>query len=392
MLSLSKFISMKKIIPYLLYISLLFISCTVDREIPNDDVIVDDNSVLIHYWNFNNGSGTLTTIAPDFSLLTSSSTQITYDGDGAGYMDSFSPGYDSNSRNNDVAGNGIRTRNPSDTRSLFITAPTSGYKKIVVKFATAKSSASGASQQNYSYTVDGMNYISTGLNITAYNPEIDPLNSIVSLDFSGITSINDNPNFKIKIEFAGNTASGTSGNNRFDNVTIEGVSLTFNAPPSNFSYTTPNNFTINNAIANLTPTVTGNVSSYSISPALPLGLNLNTTTGVISGTPSVLSTSTNYTVTALNSFGNTTSTLYIAVSAVVDTTLYLIHYWNFNNLPTGTLTSIAANTTLISPNNTAITYEGTGLGYMDQVTPATALNAQNVPLGIGKAQDLSFFA
>jgi hypothetical protein len=33
--------------------------------------------------------------------------------------------------------------------------------------------------------------------------------------------VNNNPNFKIKINFSGSQASGTSGNNRFDNVTVE---------------------------------------------------------------------------------------------------------------------------------------------------------------------------
>ncbi len=356
---------------------LCFLSCTVDRNIPDDSIIVDGNSVLVHYWNFNNVSGTVTSIAPDFSLLTSSATQITYEGSGAGYMDSFSPGYDSNARNNDTAGNGIRARNPSDTRSLIISAPTTGYKKIVLKFATAKSSASGAGQQNYSYTVDGINYSTTGLSVTTFNPEIDPTNSIVALDFSAIDAVNDNPHFKFKIDFAGDTASGTSGNNRFDNVTIEGVSLALNAPPTNLSYTTPNNFTINTAITNLVPSVTGNVTSYSISPALPTGLVLNPSTGIISGTPSALSPSANYTVTASNTYGNTTFQISIAVSAVVDTTLYLIHYWNFNSLPTGTLTSVSADASLILPNTTSIIFNGTGAGYLDQVSPGSALNAQN---------------
>lgn len=366
---------MKKIIPYLVTMA-LFLACTNDRDITDDSVIVDGNSVLIHYWNFNSNSGTLTSITPDFSLLTSSETHISYEGSGTGYMDSFSPGYDSNARNSE-AGNGIRARNPSDTRSLIIAAPTTGYKKIVLKFATAKSSTSGAAQQNYSYTIDGLNYSTTGLSVTTFNPEIDPTNSIIALDFTAIEGVNDNANFKLKIDFSGDTASGTSGNNRFDNVTVEGVSLTLNAPPSNLSYTTPNNYTINTAITNLTPSVTGNVISYSIAPALPAGLTLNTTTGVISGTATALSAATNYVVTASNSFGNTTFTISIAVSAVVDNTLYLIHYWNFNTLPAGTLTTVAANTTLITPNNTSITFNGTGAGYMDNVSPGTTLNSQN---------------
>ncbi len=41
----------------------------------------------------------------------------------------------------------------------------------------------------------------------------------------------------------------------------------------------------------------------------------------------------------------------------------VFHYWHFNNLPGGTLTSVAADTSL--PGNAVITYPGTGAGYMD---------------------------
>ena len=83
--------------------------------------------------------------------------------------------------------------------------------------------------------------------------------------------------------------------------------------PSNLSYTTPNTFIKNIAITNLNPTVTGFVSSYSVSPALPAGLSLNTTTGVISGTPTIATATADYTVTASNSVGSTTFDISITV-------------------------------------------------------------------------------
>src|SRR6185295_577764 len=43
--------------------------------------------------------------------------------------------------------------------------------------------------------------------------------------------------------------------------------------------------------------VTGTGGSYSVSPALPSGLSLNTSTGVISGTPSLQTASAKYAVT-----------------------------------------------------------------------------------------------
>jgi hypothetical protein len=60
--------------------------------------------------------------------------------------------------------------------------------------------------------------------------------------------------------------------------------------------------------------VTGTVTGYSVSPTLPAGLSLNTSTGVISGTPSVTAASANYTVTASNSGGSTTGTVSVTVN------------------------------------------------------------------------------
>lgn len=83
--------------------------------------------------------------------------------------------------------------------------------------------------------------------------------------------------------------------------------------PSSLSYSTPVTYTQNTAITNNVPTVTGTVTSYSILPALPAGLNFNTTTGVISGTPTVASAAANYVVTASNGAGSTTATINITV-------------------------------------------------------------------------------
>ena len=85
------------------------------------------------------------------------------------------------------------------------------------------------------------------------------------------------------------------------------------AAPSALSYTSPNAFPLNVAITPLFPTVTGVVASYAISPALPTGLSLNTTTGYITGTPTVASASATYTVTATNPSGNTTFGVVISV-------------------------------------------------------------------------------
>ena len=44
--------------------------------------------------------------------------------------------------------------------------------------------------------------------------------ALVTLDFSGIDATDNNPNFKLKVEFQ-QGSGGTVGNNRFDNFTLE---------------------------------------------------------------------------------------------------------------------------------------------------------------------------
>jgi hypothetical protein len=72
------------------------------------------------------------------------------------------------------------------------------------------------------------------------------------------------------------------------------------------------------AITSLSPTVTGGtVTTYAISPTLPTGLAMSTSTGIISGTPTVLSSPTNYTVTASGGTGGAgTFVISIAVRVV----------------------------------------------------------------------------
>jgi len=95
------------------------------------------------------------------------------------------------------------------------------------------------------------------------------------------------------------------------------LSVTVNeAAPSGLSYTTPNVFTKGMAITSLAPIVSGTVTSYSVSPALPTGLSINATNGIISGTPTAVVGQSNYTVIAANAGGNISFTISIAVNDI----------------------------------------------------------------------------
>lgn len=215
---------MKKKLICLAVVAVLITACTEDRIIESEKpIVIDPASELIYYWNFNTLVGTTTSIAPDFATTTGTAF-ITYDGTGDGYMDGDIGGYNINARNNNPAESLLKVRNPSNTRQLVFDLPTTGYKKVVLQFALSRSN-NGATIQNYSYTIDGTNYITTGLSKTSHNPTPDPLVDLISIDFSSIETVDNNPNFKLQIEFAGDAAVNPTGNNRFDNVTLEGIPL-----------------------------------------------------------------------------------------------------------------------------------------------------------------------
>lgn len=84
--------------------------------------------------------------------------------------------------------------------------------------------------------------------------------------------------------------------------------------PIGLSYPSPPGFTVGKTIAPLVPTVTGQVTHYTVSPALPAGLSLSAVSGTISGTPTAAVATAPYTVTASNSSGSTTAVVEIVVT------------------------------------------------------------------------------
>ncbi|WP_209452019.1 Ig domain-containing protein [Leptospira ryugenii] len=105
-------------------------------------------------------------------------------------------------------------------------------------------------------------------------------------------------------------------------------------------------YTQGNAIASLSPTLTGNSpTSCNANPNLPTGLSINNTTCVISGTPTSTQSSTLHTITASNAFGSNTTQISIQVSAatIAPTISYTGSTFTFT---AGTaITTISANLT-----------------------------------------------
>jgi hypothetical protein len=92
--------------------------------------------------------------------------------------------------------------------------------------------------------------------------------------------------------------------------------------PSDLQYPSAPAYTVQVAISTMTPTVTGQVASYGVSPALPAGIAFNSSSGAISGTPTALTPKTTYVVTAKNSAGSTTASLSLVVNSVAPSISY----------------------------------------------------------------------
>lgn len=90
------------------------------------------------------------------------------------------------------------------------------------------------------------------------------------------------------------------------------------AAPTSLSYPSPATATAGQVMTVLMPTVTGTVTSYSLSstsPALPAGISINPANGRISGTPIAVAAQATYVVVASNAAGNTTYNLVLTVAA-----------------------------------------------------------------------------
>jgi hypothetical protein len=93
------------------------------------------------------------------------------------------------------------------------------------------------------------------------------------------------------------------------------IYVTVFTPPSALSYASPVNGTVGAALTGLAPTLSGDADNFSVGPALPAGLVLDSTTGVVSGTPTTTRVPAIYTITASNLGGaSTTFDLLLAVT------------------------------------------------------------------------------
>ena len=168
-------------------------------------------------WNFNDsnlnvdhGSGTLTTNINAVNVL-------------------FAAGTTNNARQGDPAGQALSlqggTSNANNGRNLTFNVGTVGFSNIVVSFAT-QGTSTGFNSNQFQYSLDGVSFIDFG---SPFTPTTAFGAVPIVFSLAAIAGLNNNPNAAFRIVFNGATSS--TGNNRIDNIVVEGTSMDTSAVP-----------------------------------------------------------------------------------------------------------------------------------------------------------------
>ena len=177
-------------------------------------VPVHANEIAI--WNFNDsdlivdhGTGVLTS---DINLLNIL----------------FAAGTSNNVRLGDAAGQALSLQGGTGTsnngRNITFSVSTVGFSNIIVSFAT-QGTSTGFNSNQFQYSLDGTTFVDFG-------PPFTPASTFgavpVIFDLTSIPGLNNNPNAAFRIVFNGATSS--TGNNRIDNIVVEGTNTTIPEP------------------------------------------------------------------------------------------------------------------------------------------------------------------
>ncbi len=180
----------------------------------------------IHAWHFNDlPVGTLTEVPADHSLF--GNGVLTYPGTGAGYLDRVDPGTDLGALPDTPAGLGLRARNPASTRELVLTVPSTSHQELLFTYAASRTSNGAQTHSLYAQFApqDAWFLVAADLPVTETW-------QLYSHDLADLVGADDNPQLRLKFTFGGSNASGSSGNQRFDNITLTGAQIPgTNLPP-----------------------------------------------------------------------------------------------------------------------------------------------------------------
>lgn len=270
---------------------------------------------VIHYWDFNRtpplgGAGgdslgnPANPLPAPYSALPGWNPRIVYSHPSAiqtlpyvatladGIMDNLTPGAAVNDLHilgNDTgsmadSNTAVRARNPSENSYMYLYLPTNGYQDIQLNYALSASSTKGANYNVFSYSTNGgvtwknLTKVMDTFNISGvYRPDtmqaINPTTAAslwypVNINFTSDPSINNNPNFVVRLEFEGPNSVMTSGNDRYDNISLSGNITTETCNGAN-NYTAVAG--VKDGVAPFTYNWTPNVSSTATATGLSAG-------------------------------------------------------------------------------------------------------------------------
>jgi hypothetical protein len=172
-------------------------------------------ATLLHYWNFNQSGSLLDPDVPDTEGMLAAGLS----GSAAILAATGQDFFGENARDGDAAGSHLRVNDPLGA-TLTLALPTRGFDGILVAYETRRS-GQGAGLQQIEVTTDGMGY-STFATIAV----LDAPPVLRRFDFRGFPGAADNPLFGLRITFA-QGIGGTAGNNRIDNLTVDGTPIDF---------------------------------------------------------------------------------------------------------------------------------------------------------------------
>lgn len=194
---------------------------------------------IIHYWDFNSvtkvySNPNIPPFPTDFSANENAPGSLAYTlvsgtpSNYAGYIDNVagdtatSPAH---SRFSVPPGQALRVRNPTDAVELRFNIPTNGFKNISFSYAIEESSNISPLTRNFDYSVDGgTTWQTTGLSILSESNldsaagKFDP----VKVNFASGSPAENNSKLIFRIKMTGGLNKGTSGNDRYDNIVVEG--------------------------------------------------------------------------------------------------------------------------------------------------------------------------
>jgi hypothetical protein len=140
----------------------------------------------------------------------------------------FAAGTTNNARLGDTAGQALSLQGgtgvANNGRNITFNVSTVGFSNIVVSFAT-QGTSTGFNSNQFQYSLDGINFIDFG---PPYTPAAVFGTLPLVFTLTSIVGLNNNPNAAFRIVFNGATSS--TGNNRLDNIVVEGTSADTTIP------------------------------------------------------------------------------------------------------------------------------------------------------------------